>query len=34
MKDKNHVIRVQVPTALILLAFNIAAMYVITLIDL
>ncbi|KAF0995127.1 DUF979 domain-containing protein [Geobacillus sp. TFV-3] len=34
LKDKNHVIRVQVPTALILLAFNIVAMYVVTLMDL
>ncbi|BBW96221.1 DUF979 domain-containing protein [Geobacillus sp. FSL W8-0032] len=33
LRDQHHVIRVQVPTALILLAFNIVAMYVITLMD-
>ncbi|MED4934646.1 5-oxoproline transporter, DUF979 family subunit, partial [Heyndrickxia coagulans] len=27
LKDKNHVIRVQVPTALLTLAFNIVLMY-------
>ncbi|MGN7471201.1 DUF979 domain-containing protein [Brevibacillus sp. SAFN-007a] len=31
LKDKNHVIRVQFPTALILLAFNIALLYLISL---
>ncbi len=31
LKDKNHVIRVQVPTALIILAFNIVLMYVLSL---
>ncbi|MED1793642.1 DUF979 domain-containing protein [Brevibacillus nitrificans] len=31
LKDKNHVIRVQVPTALILLCFNIALLYFISL---
>lgn len=31
LKDKNHVIRVQIPTALILLAFNIVLLYVVSL---
>ncbi|WNC17422.1 DUF979 domain-containing protein [Brevibacillus brevis] len=31
LKDKNHVIRVQIPTALILLCFNIALLYFISL---